>query len=62
MAETRRVQDQSLLHEDCISMQTLTVKCKLLLSEEQRGVLEAAMRAFAAACNGAAVSRNLNIA
>lgn len=42
-------------------MQTLTVKCKLVLSKEQREALDTTMRAFAAACNDAiAVGRRLN--
>jgi len=44
-------------------MQTLTVKCKLVLSKEQREALDTTMRAFAAACNDAiAVGRRLNTA
>jgi len=44
-------------------MQTLTVKCKLVLSKEHRDALDATMRAFAAACNDAiAVGRRLNTA
>ncbi|NP_835644.1 hypothetical protein Rm378p057 [Rhodothermus phage RM378] len=45
------------------AMQTLTVKCKLVLSKEQREALDTTMRAFAAACNDAiAVGRRLNTA
>ncbi|QXD14577.1 transposase [Rhodocaloribacter litoris] len=34
-------------------MQTLTIKCKPILSDEERGAIDATMEAFAAACNDA---------
>src|SRR5690554_3390225 len=41
-------------------MQQLTVKCKLVLSDEERAAIDATMEAFAAACNDAiAVGREM---
>lgn len=46
--------------EGITPMQTLTVKCKLVLSDEERAAIDATMEAFAAACNDAiAVGREI---
>lgn len=45
--------EQDLTRVGWRCMQTITVKCKLILSDEQREAIDKTMEAFAQACNDA---------